>query len=460
MKRIFFALVTLMIVCSCSVYKTFKSPEQEMANLCGENRSTQDASMNLPAWKEVFADSLLQQLIEKGLMDNTDLQVARLNIEQAEAKLLASRLAYLPSFAVTPKGSISKGEDGGAVKSYNLPLTMQWEIDVSGKLRNSKLQARAQLLQSSEYTQMVQVQLVASIANNYYTLLMLDEQLRITRQSIQNQKENLEVIIAMKEAGMQTEAAVNQASADYYNVQSSEKELMRQISLVESCMALLINETPHSINRAPTSEVMTVNIDYTVPISLLALANRPDVKQAEYALESNFYGVNIARSALYPSISLGGNIGWTNDLGVIANPGSILFSAIGSLTQPLFNKGVNRANLKIAKAQYQQSLLQFEKTLLVAGSEVNDALINCQSSMEKVILRQQQLEASLKAHGNCLDLMQHGSRTYLEVLVAQSASLQSQLMLVADWFEGIQGQINLYKALGGGTNELNINNNK
>ena len=346
MKRIFFALTTLIMVCSCSVYKVFKSPEPKTANLCGENRTTQDSLGNLPAWKDVFTDSLLQQLIEKGLMVNTDLQVARLNIEQAEAKLLASKLAYLPSFAVTPEGSISKGKDGETVKSYNLPLTMQWEVDVSDKLRNSKLQARAHILQSSEYMQMVQVQLIASIANNYYMLLMLDEQLRVTRQSIRNQKENLEVIIAMKEAGMQTEAAVNQASADYYNVQSSEKELMKQIRLVESCMALLINETPHTIIRASTSEVMAVNIDYTAPISLLALANRPDVKQAEYALESSFYSVNIARSAFYPSISLNGSIGWTNNLGVIANPGSILLSAIGSLTQPLFNKGVNRASLQ------------------------------------------------------------------------------------------------------------------
>lgn len=454
MKRLFFALAALMM-CSCTVYKSFRSPEPQTANLCGENRLTQDSLANLPAWKEVFADSLLQHLIKKGLASNTDLQIARFNIEQAEARLMASRLAYLPAFAITPEGSISKGQGAGAVKSYNLPLTMQWEVDLFGKLRNSKLQARAQLLLSSEYAQMVQVQLVASIANNYYTLLMLDEQLRLTRQSTRNQKENLEVIIALKEAGMQTEAAVNQASAEYYNVMSSEKELMKQIRLVEGCMALLVNETPHTITRASTSEVMAVNIDYTAPISLRALANRPDVKQAEYALEGSSYGVNIARSAFYPSISLGGSVGWTNNLGVIANPGSMLLSAIGSLTQPLFNKGVNRANLKIAKSQYEQSLLQFEKALLTAGSEVNDALITCQSSMEKKFLRQQQVESSLKAYENCQDLMQHSSTTYLEVLVAQNASLQSQLMLVADWFEGVQGQINLYKALGGGAAQRN-----
>ena len=459
MKRLFFALAALMM-CSCTVYKTFRSPEPQTANLCGENELTQDPLANLPAWKEVFVDSLLQHLIEKGLASNTDLQIARLHIEQAEARLMASKLAYLPAFAITPEGSISKGQDARAVKSYNLPLTMQWEVDLFGKLRNSKLQARAQLLLSSEYAQMVQVQLVASIANNYYTLLMLDEQLRLTRQSTHNQKENLEVIIAMKEAGMQTEAAVNQASAEYYNVMSSEKELMKQIRLVEGCMALLVNETPHTIARASTDEVMAVNVDYTAPISLLALANRPDVKQAEYALEGIFYGVNIARSAFYPSISLGGSVGWTNNLGVIANPGSMLLSAIGSLTQPLFNKGVNRANLKIAKSQYEQSLLQFEKALLIAGSEVNDALITCQSSMEKKFLRQQQVESSLKAYENCQDLMQHTSTTYLEVLVAQSVSLQSQLMLVADWFEGVQGQVNLYKALGGGATRLHMNNNK
>lgn len=450
MRKILLIATTLCVASSCSLYKTFKTPETPVENLCGEGVAVQDSVTALLPWQEMFPDKPLQELIGKGLAANSDLRIARLNIEQSEAMLRSSKLAYLPSFALTPEGSITKPENTPASYAYQLPLTMQWELDVFGKLRNSKEKARASLLQSREYVKMVQTQLVAGIANTYYTLVMMDEQLRITRATIQNQKENLEVMIALKEAGMQTETAVNQASAQYYSIQSSGKDLEKQIRTVENSLALLINEPPHAIRRSLFSESEAIRMDHNQPVPLTALANRPDVKEAEYALRGQFYGVNVARSAFYPSISLGGSIGWTNNLGVIANPGSLLISAIGSLAQPLFNRGVNRANLKIAKAQYEQALIGFEKSLLVAGNEVNDALIACQNSAAKTTLRQKQVQANEQALSNSLELMKHSSMTYLEILIAQSSLLQAQLLQASDWLEGKQGQINLYKALGGG----------
>lgn len=434
----------------CSVYKTFKTPETGITGVCGEGVATQDSLSSVAPWREVFTDIPLQQLVEKALAANTDLQTARLNIEQAEASLLSSRLAYLPSFVLAPEGSLSKVRNEETVSAYNLPLTTQWEIDFSGRLRNSKEQARAALLQSAEYARMVQTQLIASLANHYYTLVMLDEQLRITRMSAENQRENLDVMIAMKEAGMQTETAVNQATANYYGVLSSEKDLVKQIRQVENNISLLVNETPHTIARSSLEQTQAVGVDYTAPVPLAALAIRPDVKNAEYALRGSFYDVNIARAAFYPSISLGGSIGWTNNPGVITNPGTMLLSAVGSLAQPLFNRGQNRARLKIAKSQYEQSLLAFGKALLVAGSEVNDALVACQTSAEKSVFRRKQVEASRKAYENSKELMKHTSTTYLEVLTAQNTLLQSEILFVSDWFEGAQGRINLYKALGGG----------
>lgn len=451
MKQILIVIFIIFILSGCSTYKTFKTPETDIGNVCGDNVDLQDPlSEEVPSRQEMFPDIFLQQLIEKGIASNTDLQIARLNIEQAAASLRASKLAYLPSFALVPEGNITKAEGEKTVYSYNLPLTTQWEIDLSGRLRNSKEQARAVMMQSNEYARMVQTQLVASIANNYYTLIMLDEQLRITRESIHNQKENLEVITAMKEAGMQTEAAVNQATADYYNIMSSEKDLEKQIQIVENSIALLINETPHAIPRSSIDINDSVTTNVAGAVSLVTLANRPDVKEAEYALRRNFYGINVARSAFYPSIVLSGSAGWTNNTGVISNPGSMLLSAIGSLTQPLFSRGTNQANLKIAKSQYEQSLLTFEKTLLVAGSEVNNALVQCQKSAEKLELRQKQVNANESALTNSTELMKYSSTTYLEVLIAQSTLLQSRLMYVSDWYEGVQGQIDLYKALGGG----------
>ncbi len=450
MKQLIFTLLTLSLFSSCYTYRSHQTPEIKIDNACGYNVEAQDTLIEIRSWKEMFPDVLLQQLIERGIASNSDLQIAHLNMEQAKAGLRVSKLAYLPSLALSPEGSITKVEGEKTVHSYNLPLTMQWEIDLSGRLRNSKEQARSVMMQSNEYAKMVQTQLVAAIANSYYTLIMLDEQLQITRNSIDLQRKNLEIMTAMKEAGMQTEAAVNQATADYYQVMASENDLKREIQTMENAIALLINETPHVIPRSALDLNASLNLDITDAISLDALANRPDVKEAEYALRGSFYSINVARSAFYPSIVLGGSAGWTNNTGIISNPGSMLLSAIGSLTQPLFSRGVNRANLKIAKLQYEQSLLAFEKTLLVAGSEVNDALLLCETSRNKLVLRQKQVQANETALVNSIELMKHSSNTYMEVLMAQSTLLQSKLMYISDWYEGIQGQINLYKALGGG----------
>lgn len=453
MKRMILIAAVLLSLYGCSVYKVFKTPDVTTENICGNDFIMNDSTETIPvpSWQEMFPDTSLRLLIEKALGANTDLQIARLNIEQAEAALLASKLAYMPAFALSPEGSLTKSKGASAAYAYNLPLTMQWELDLSGKLRNKKEIARSAMLQSREYVGMVQTQLVASIANSYFTLLMLDEQLRITQKWAENQKENLRVVIGMKEAGMQSEIAVNQATSDYYAVQVAAKELTKQIRNVENVIALLVNETPQAIVRGSFAETNDIGTELVESISLTALSNRPDVKRAEYLLRESFYGVNLAKSAFYPSVSLGGNAGWINNVGgVISNPGSLLLSAIASLTQPIFNKGVNSANLKIAKLQYEQDRLAFQKALLTAGNEVNDALAMCQNSLEKKVLRMKQVEADELAYKNSMELMQHSSATYLDVLITQRMLLQSQLNQISDWFEGIQGRVSLYKALGGG----------
>lgn len=450
-QYILIVAVATVLLSGCSTYKTFKTPDITVENLVGEGVPMQHDSLpDIPSWRTVFQDSRLQMLIEKGLHANSDLNIAHLSIEQAEAMLRASKLAYLPSFMLPLEGNISSFKGSKASNTYNLPVTMQWEIDISGRLRNRKEQAKADYMRSTEYVGMVQSQLVSAIANNYYTLVMLDEQLRITKASAINQKENLETVVALKEAGLQDETAVNQAEGAYYNVLASQEDLLKQVHIIENCIALLINEPSKTIDRSPFAPNQQFGYDLAGGISIEALANRPDVKDAEYGLRASFYGVNVARSAFYPVISLGGSAGWTNNVGMIANPGGLLLSAIGSLTQPLFNRGVNMANLKVAKIQYEQSLITFQKQLLIAGTEVNDALTLCQSSAEKLKHRTYQIAANERALANSQEIMQYGSGTYLDVLISQNALLMSQIVQVSDWFEGVQGQINLYKALGGG----------
>ena len=335
-------------------------------------------------------------------------------------------------------------------QAYSLPVTASWELDVFGRMRNAKKQSKALYAQSQDYRQAVRTQLIAGIANTYYTLLMLDEQLAISRQTEEAWKETVASTRALMNAGMANESAVSQMEATYYQVQGSVLDLQKQISQTENSLALLLAETPRHYERGSLQQ-QQFPADFSVGIPVQMLSNRPDVRSAERSLEAAFYVTNQARSAFYPSIVLSGSAGWTNSAGsMIVNPGKFIATAIGSLTQPLFNRGTNIARLKIAKAQQEEAKLGFQQTLLNAGSEVNEALVKYQTAKEKAAYYDKQIMSLNKAFESTSLLMQHGNTTYLEVLTAQQTLLSAQLNQVANRFAEIQGVINLYQALGGG----------
>lgn len=391
----------------------------------------------------------MQKLIEKGLQQNTDVQTAKLRVEEAKASLLSAKLAFLPSFALSPQGSLNTAESQVS-RTYTLPVTASWEIDIFGKLRNSKRQAKAAYAQSEDYKQAVYSSLVANIANTYYTLLMLDEQLEISRTTAETWKETVESTQALMEAGQADEAAVSQMKATYFEVENSVIDLEEQINQVENSLSLLLAEPPHRIQRGKLSE-QNFPQQLAVGIPLQMLSNRPDVRVAERELEQAFYVTNQANSAFYPSITLSGSAGWTNSIGgLITNPGKFVTSALASLTEPLFNRGTLIARRKIAKAQQEEALLAFRQKLLDAGSEVNDALVSYQTSKKKKENYEQQVASLETAFNSTSLLMEHGNTTYLEVLTARQTLLSAQLSQTANQFKEIQSMINLYQALGGG----------
>ncbi len=400
-------------------------------------------------WHSVFTDPQLAKLIETAMEHNADLLTANLNVVQAEAQLRAERLSFLPSLNVGGEGSLSKTKDA-TTKTYNVPLTLQWELDLFGRLRGEKRVALANYWSTAETKRAVQLQLIASVATHYYTLLMMDEQLGVIRQSMDNARQTTEVMEAMKEVGMQNEAAVSQARAAYLNIAASEKSLLQQLKTTENALMVLIGEKHDSICRT-TWKNTEVCIADTATYAIETLAGRPDVKAAEYALKAQMEQVNVARAAFYPQLTISASTGWTNNMGEIVNPGQILLNAIGSLVQPLFNKGQNRANLRIAKAQQEKALVAFNQALLVAGGELSDALSACRLSRQRLNLRKQEAEEAERAYEVSKDLMQNSSNTYLEVLTAQSTLNQSQLNIISDWLDYIQAKINLFKALGGDT---------
>ena len=254
----------------------------------------------------------------------------------------------------------------------------------------------------------------------------------------------------LKEAGSVNEAGVVQSEANYYSVVASVADLKDQIRQTENALSLLLRQAPQQIDRGTLDEqVLPEEMNVGVPIQLLS--NRPDVKVAEMALAGTYYNANEARAAFYPSITLTGSAGWTNSAGsAIINPGKVLLSALGSLTQPLFYRGANIARLKIAKAQQEEAMLSFEQTILNAGSEVSNALSQYETASQKLEQRILQINSLEKSVEYTQKLLTFGTSTYLEVLTAQQSLLSAQLSGVSDQYSQMQAVVTLYRALGGG----------
>ena len=434
-------IITLAVSCvmlnSCGIYTKYKPASEVSADLYGSEATAQTDTVSLGdmSWREVFTDPQLQTLIEHGLANNTDYRSAQLRVEEAEAALLSAKLAFLPAFAFAPQGAVSSFDSHKATQTYSIPITASWELDIFGKMRNAKKQAQALYAQSQDYRQAVRTQLIAGIANTYYSLLMLDAQLKISEQTASSWKETVNSTRALMNAGIVNETAVSQMEATYYSICTSILDLKEQINQVENSLVLLLADTPHTIQRGEL-ENQQLPKHFSVGIPVYLLSNRPDVRAAEHALESAFYATNQARSAFYPSITLSGSAG-----AVITNPGKFLASAVGSLTQPLFARGQLLGQLKITKAQQEEARLSFEQALLNAGTEVNDALVQYHTARDKAVYFEKQIESLERAYK---------STTYLEVLTAQQGLLNAQLTQVANRFTEIQGVINLYQALGGG----------
>ena len=450
-KQIITLAVTGLLLSGCGIYTKYEPVTSVPDQLYGGEVVAEDtASLGNMDWRELFTDPHLQSLIEQGLQNNTDYQSAELHVEEAQATLMSAKLAFLPAFALAPQGTVSSFDTHKATQAYSLPVTASWELDVFGRMRNAKKQSKALYAQSQDYRQAVRTQLIAGIANTYYTLLMLDEQLAISRQTEEAWKETVASTRALMNAGMANESAVSQMEATYYQVQGSVLDLQKQISQTENSLALLLAETPRHYERGSLQQ-QQFPADFSVGIPVQMLSGRPDVRSAERSLEAAFYGTNQARSAFYPSITLSGNAGWTNSAGsMILNPGKFLASAVGSLTQPLFNRGQVVAQYRIARARQEEAALGFQQSLLNAGSEVNDALTAYQTSQGKKLLLDKQVASLQTALKSTSLLMEHGNTTYLEVLTARQTLLSAQLSQTANHFTEIQSLINLFQALGGG----------
>ena len=461
MKKIFIISSAVFLLSSCGLYNKYERPDnvqtsgliRDVVNDGDTLRVNTDESFgNLP-WREVFTDPQLQALIEKALENNTDLRNAALNVKMMETALTVSKLAFLPSVAIAPSGTISRVQMDGAStsKTYQLPIAASWNVDLFGNLLSQKRSAQMQLLATKDYQVVVKTNIICGVANLYYTLMMLDEQLAIVTDMEGLVKETWDMMKLQMELGRARSTSVQSAESSYYSVQAQAVDLRRQIRELENSMSLLLNEPGHQISRGKFYD-QSLPQKFSAGVGIQLLSNRADVHAAEMSLAQCFYDVETARSRFYPNITITGTAMFTNSLGsAIVNPGKWLLSAVGSLTQPIFQHGQIVAGLKVAKAQQEQAFNTWQNAILKAGNEVSNALLLYNSSNEKSQLEAKQVDVLTKTVEDTKQLYTSKGSTYLEVISAESSLLNARISKVSDDFSKMQAVVNLYQALGGGS---------
>ena len=462
MKKIMIFAATALLLSSCGVYNKYERPDVNTKGLIRDAVSDVDtlavsqedtASFgNLP-WRSVFTDPQLQALIEQGLEKNANLQNAALTVQMYESMLKAAKLAFLP--AITFGGTNQMGSiqtiytnPSQTSKLYTLPVTASWTLDLFGNILSQKRSTQMKLLGYKDYQMAVRAQVVGGVANAYYTLLMLDEQLRIVTEMSKMAKETWEMMKLQHQLGRMRSTSVQSAEAAYLSTQTQANDFRRQIRATENALSLLIGQAGQQIPRSTLAQQSLPN-EFATGVGIALLKNRPDVHNAEMNLAACFHDVQTARSQFYPTISIGATGAFSNGGGSI-NPGKWLVNLFGSLTQPIFARGALIANLKVSKLKYEQAFNSWQNAILSAGNEVSNALVNYNSYDANSKLEKQRVEVLTKNVEDTRALYKSSGSSYLEVLTAQTQLLSAQINKVTDDFNKMQAVVSLYTALGGG----------
>jgi NodT family efflux transporter outer membrane factor (OMF) lipoprotein len=438
---------------SCGIYKKYETPQNTaLTQAYVEARDAQVDSTALGnlLWEDVFTDPVLADLINRALVNNTSLKNAQLNVEMAQAQLKGAKLAYFPSLAISPNGAGASYAGSNISWSYTIPATLSWEVDIFGKLLNSKRSAAVAVETSEAYAQAVRSQIICSVANVYYAMSSVESQLALARNTARLWEKSVQTMRDLKDGARVTEAAVVQSDANYQSVLASITDLEVSRHELDNTMSLLLNTMPQHWNVAADKTLdLPAQVSGGVPMTYLAM--RPDVYAAERGLATAYYATSSARAAFYPGLTITANGGFTNLLGsVIKNPGEWFYTIAGSLVAPIFSRGQNITRLKVAKLQQEQAMNNFESTVLSAAGEVSNALTVYEKAGERAVYLDKQVDNLTKSVDYTNDLLVYSNGTYLEVLTAQQSLLSAQMGRISCDLTRTQAVINLYQAMGGG----------
>lgn len=454
-----------LLLTSCGITKKYEDPTVETTELYRESTAYQDSLRSLAQvpWKDFFTDTLLKQHIEEGLANNYNMLIAVERLQIAETMLKQSKQAFLPSVqanAGVSRSRLAYTQGFGFVQDvtqYDLGVSASWEIDIWGKLNSAKKAQLAALLQTEASQKAVQSALIANIASQYYRLIALDEQLRIVKETAGNRKSYAQTMQKLKASNVVNGAAVVQSEANQYEAELVIPDIEQQIRETENALSVLLARNPGSIQRSSFETFTNESIpDLTIGVPSDVLMNRPDVMEAVLAYRAAFEMTNVARTRFYPQFTITGGGGFSSfDFSDLFTENIGLFGNIGGgLLQPIFNRGQNKANLKVAESEAQIAMYTFKDRLQVAGQEVSDALFAFEKAQEKTEKRGLQLDALTKSVDYTKKLLSYNSQTnYTDVLTSEQSLLSAQLGGVNDFLAREIALIQLYKALGGGWEE-------
>lgn len=455
-KIIAIILITASIWTSCKITKTYTKPETSVTYRAKESADT--TTIATMKWSELFTDPALQQLISDGLAANLDLKIAVERINQSAVNMKLSKVAFLPSV----NGNVSVKESRLAFPQgfglfdqstqYDLGISAGWEIDVWGKLKSAKKSAIANLLATDAAKRAVQTQLIANIANSYYELLVLDEQLKVLKKTAKNRETDAETIKVLFENSIINGVAVVQSEANFYEAELAIPDIEQKITETEHALCVLLAKSPTKIERS-SLEKQQLTYDLKIGVPMQLLANRPDVQQAEYNFRAAFEEINVARTYFYPALTISGAAGFSSfGLKDWFTNGGLFGNIAGGLAQPIFNKGINKGRLLTALSLQKEALYNFEFSMLKASEEVSNALSKYDNAALKEEKRKKQLEALLKAVEFNKELLNNSTTNYTDVLTAEQNLLNAQLRGIDDQSQKLHAVVNLYRALGGGWN--------
>jgi len=463
--KIYISIAILAVLGSCKVSKDIVNPQLPLPAAYRNALSTDTAGIAAIQWKDFFKDAALQKLIDSAITNNYDMQLALKNMEAAQLIVNQTKLGYLPDANLQIGANLNRPSDNSLnglslsqflgrsyLEDYSVSASLSWEADIWGKIKNKKARALAEYLQTTEAKKAIQTNLVSNVANGYYNLLMLDEQLAISNKNILLNDSTLLIIKLQYQAGQVTALAVQQAEAQRLVAVQLIPQLQQYITAQENALSILTGVLPSAVERTNNINSITFpgNLSAGLPSNLVS--NRPDVKNYELALAVANAKTGIARANMYPSLTITATGGinafkastWFNI------PASLFGAVAGGITQPLFQRKQLKTLYELALTDREKAVIQFRQSVLAAVGEISDALVKTEKLKEQQAIAAARVSTLQKAITNADLLFRNGMANYLEVITAQSNTLQGELQLALLKKDQLNAVVELYRSVGGG----------